>query len=282
MTAYACKIIPINFFDSATLTASIAALTNTSVNNLKNNRRSRTLRWTSASGIQTISGTWGGTTYPVAGFGLRGFNFDTTNARVRLRGFLASDWTGTAIIDTGYFAPRKSATLEALGWSTGFSPGVSGANSPFIAAWLQQQTIGSFTVDCQDLTNAAGYSELDRIVLGSALQPTSSAKFGIQLGFADDTEQDPTDGGGTLSFARVPRKIARGNFTGLTAAERLVMHQFLSYVGKSRTFMITFQASEGSELEKDYTFIQGKFTELNLQEWMETGRHGLPFSIVES
>lgn len=279
---YPCRIIPINLVDRSTLTCSIAALTNTSVDNLKNNRRKRNLRWISASGMQTIKGTFGGDGFHAGILGLKGFNF-FPDAIIRQRGYASSDWTGTAIIDTGNFAPYASGVLATWPW-TDVPPtagdGVDGTLS--VIKWNTDQQIGSWQIDITDTNNSYGYSELSRVVIGQVLTTTANARFGAQGGYTDTTTQEDMDGGSLLSESRYPRKTVRGTLAGATAAERTVIHNMLGYVGKSRTFAISFQATEGGDLEKDFTLLQAKFTELPLMEWMETQRHSMPFALVEA
>jgi hypothetical protein len=282
---FPCRFVPQNYFDTATLTSTLTPLTNTSLNNLKNARRARTLRWQSASGTMGIYGTYGGDAKTIACIALDRFNF-FASATVRFRAYVAADWTGGTVVDTGSLAAYNALALGA--WQWGLDPLGGSAfsgylGSKFFVSWFAQTSIGSWLLEITDTGNSLGYSELSRVVLGDKLQATYSAKFGLSNTWDDSaTEQVVMDGGSTISDAKIPRRTATGEMTGLTATERTNMYSLVRYNGKSRAFLISFQAGEGSDKERDFTIVQAKFRDTPQLNWLESGMHAMPFSIVEA
>lgn len=278
------RIIPVNVFDQATLTTTIAPYSTTPVTNLQNPRRARTVRWPAASGTQSIKGTWNGQGFQVGGASFDRFNLEPA-ATVRFRGFQNQDWTGSTLIDTGTIAPYNAAALGSFTWGkdalgTSIYDGYQGYK--FWVAWFTQQTIQSFQFDISDVTNSSQYIDISRAIVGDYIETSHNASLGLVTGWRENTEQQENDGGSIMSNARVPRRGATGTFKQMTATDRANLSDFLRYVGKRKTFLITFQSSEGASLERDYTIPQAKFSQLADLAWSNLSVYDVPFTIVEA
>lgn len=279
-----CRIIPVNVFDLATLTSTIAPYATTPLINLQNPRRGRIARWPAASGTQSIKGTWNGQGFQVGGFAMDRFNVEPSGL-YRFRGFSNADWTGSTLVDTGSLALYVAAALGSFTW--GRDPLGSSIYDGYLGykysmGWFAKQTIASFQLDITDTANSWQVIDLSRCVLGDYIETTYNAKFGAMSGWKTKTEQDENDGGSLFSNRRIPRRTVSGTFQTLTPAERSSVYDFTRYVEKGKTFLITFQAGEGGSLERDFTIPQAKFTDLPSLGWDNPQTHSLPFTIVEA
>lgn len=281
---FPCRFIPRNVFDLATLTTSIAPYATLSVDYLKNTSRSQTCRWPAASGTQSIKGTWGGQGFQVGGVGLDRFNLEPS-ATVRFRGFQNADWTGTTLIDTGTVPAYVASALGSFTWGRdplGSSIYDGYLGYKFWVGWFTKQTIASFQIDIIDAGNSWRYIDLARVVLGDYIETTFLPNFGMRSGWREKTEQQEMDGGSLLSDGRVPRRGVSGSIDMLPGGDRSLMSDFTRFVGKRIPFLATFQASEGSALERDLTIVQAKFLDLPETSWDQPDQHTVPFSIVEA
>jgi hypothetical protein len=277
------RIIARNLADLATVTSTVAPYSTAPLVNLKNDRRARVCRWPSSS-AQSIKGHWNGQGYNCSGVALDRFNLEPA-ATVRFRGWASTDWTGSAIADTGTVAPYPAAALGDFGW--GPDPLGAGIFDGFLghkywAAYFSRVAIASWQLDISDTTNSYGYLEASRLVLGDYFEPAANADYGLRFGWTESTEQSEVDGGSLLSDGRLPRRKVSGTFSDLTDAERGTWADITRYVGKRKTFLATFQPGEGGKLERDLTIVLAKFSELPEAAWEYYAGHALPFSIVEA
>lgn len=280
-----CRIIPVNVFDLATLTTTIAPYSGTPIANLQNPRRGRVGRWPAASGTQSIKGTWNGQGFQVGGVSGDGFNLEPA-ALVRFRGWANADWTGTLLVDTGSVAPYNAAALGSFQWGRdplGSSIFDSYLGYKYWVAWFARATIASFQIDITDTTNSWQYVEVRRAVLGDYIETSYNASFGTSAGWASKTEQDEADGGSLFANRKLPRRMVKGSLDFLTPTERQSVYDFTRYVEAGKNFLITFQAGEGAGLERDLTLPQAKFVSpVPMANWVNAQTHSLPFTIVEA
>lgn len=276
------RLIAKNVFDDARLSSNVAPLVNTSLDNLKNDRRARVCRWDD-SGMVSVLGDWNGSGYDVAGFCLDRFNLEPA-ATVRFRGFAAVAQGGAVLVDTGTVAPYDSPTLGALQWGkdplgTSVWDGFGGYK--FWVQWFARAHILSFQLDITD-TNSEGFIEAGRCILGDYLEPATNADYGLKLGYREKTEQDEADGGSLMSDGRIPRRAANGQFADLSESERAAWFDVLRYVGMRKAFLASFQPGVGGALERDFTFPRAKFAQLPDLSWDYPTGHALPFQVVEA
>jgi hypothetical protein len=276
------RLIARNLFDTATLSCNVAALTNSSLENLKNDRRSRVVRWPT-SGMVSVKGDYNGAGGYVSGFCLDRFNLEPA-ATVRFRGFSGVNQTGATVVDTGTVPAYVAATLGTLQW--GIQPlgssifdGFGGYK--FWNVFFARALILSWQLDITD-NNSQGYIEAGRGILGDYMEPAANADYGLKLGWKENTEQEEMDGGSLLSDGRLPRRALNGTFPDLSESERAAWQDVIRYVGKRKAFLATFQPEVGGALERDYCLPRAKFSELPDLSWDYPTGHALPFSIVEA
>lgn len=279
-----CRIIPVNLFDQAVLSSSIAPYPTTPLANLQNPRRARIARWPAASGTQSIKGTWNGQGFQIGGVSMDRFNLEPS-ALWRFRAWANADWTGTLLCDTGNLAPYNAAALGSFTW--GRDPLGSNIFDGYLGykyaiAWFNHVTVASFQIDITDSGNSWQYIDLSRVVLGDYIETSFNASFNAQAGWKTKTEQDENDGGSLFSNRRLPRRAITGSLEFLTPTERQAIYDFTRYVEKGKAFLITFQAGEGAGLERDFTIPQAKFTDLPMVSWVNAITHSLPFTIAEA
>ncbi|MBL8518183.1 MAG: hypothetical protein JNM76_14575 [Betaproteobacteria bacterium] len=273
-----------NAADLATLSSTVAPYAGRPIDNLKNPRRARTFRFPAAGG-QSIKGTWGGQGWLCGCAALKGFNFEPA-ATIRFRGFPNADWTGTPVMDTTAVAAYNAAALGNGFW-WGVSPLGSSIFNGFIGEkfwvrWFTPGLILSFQFDISDPTNSWQYNDISRLWVGDADTMLVNAEFGLKAGLVERTEQEESDGGSLMSDGRLPRRRISGRFPYLVESERQAWAEALGLVGKRKQFCITFAEGEVAALERDYTLIGAKFTDLpDLSADYPEGTT-LPFSIVEA
>lgn len=275
---YPCRIIGKNVFDTADLTSTVAPFATTPLINLKNDRRARICRWRADAGAQAISGTWNGDAKQVGGVSLDRFNISPAGT-VRFRGFANADWTGSTLVDTGTVPAYDVDDLGAP-FGTSIFDGFLGYK--YWVDWYTKATIKSFTFDIDDPTNSDGYIDISRAILGDYIQPTYNAQYGLGLGWRSRTEQEESDGGSLFSDGKIPRRMLSLDFAGVTPAERIELFDFLRYVEKRKSFLISVQPGEGAEMDRDFTIPLAKLLDLPDINWTHPEAHALRLSIVEA
>lgn len=279
-----CRIIPVNVLDLATLTTTIPPYSGTPAINLQNPRRARILSFPAASGTQSIKGTWNGQGFQIGGVSLDRFNLEPS-ALVRLRAWANADWTGTLLVDTGSVAPYNAAALGSFVWGRdplGSSIFDSYLGYKYWATYFAKATVASFQIDITDTGNSWQHIDVSRAVLGDYIETTYNESYGAAAGWKSKTTQDENDGGSLFSNRKLPRRALQGTLEFLTPTDRTNIYDFIRYVEMAKTFLITFQAGEGSSLERDLTIPQAKLTDLQLMAWTDFDAHSFPFTIVEA
>lgn len=281
------RYIARNVGDLATLSCVLPSFPTNPVANLQKERRARTFRWDPKGGSpsgQSILGNWGGALYFVSGMGLDRHNLSSAGI-VRCRGYASTDGSGAASIDTGNLAPYNASALGPFTWGTsalGASILDGYLGFQYTMAWFARQQIGSFRIDISDDTNAAGYNEISRLVLGDYTEHQRNAAWGIKLRWDEKTTQDEMDGGTVISDGRIPRRMITGTLPGLLPAERTLFADFTRFVGMRKSFCISFQPGEGASLERDFTILQAKFLQMPDIAWDLPDSHSSPFVIFEA
>lgn len=259
------RLVPKNAADAATLTASPAVETSLPVSNLQNILRARIMRTTSAA-AQTISGTWGGTGYPVNMAAILRHNIESAGTwRVQL--YSDAAWT-TQIYDSGNVTAIDSLTLGELDW--GVSPLGSGLYDAFLgqrnsAIYFPEVTAVSFKITITDTGNSAGYIDVSRLWLGQYIAPAYNVSYGLQLAWRDNTTQVRTDGGSLRSDGGQPWREIRFSLDALPEADRSAWSDVFRYAGRRLDVFVSVFPESGGEIERDY-MMAAKFSELPTTE----------------
>ncbi len=252
------RIVTSNVSDAATLSSAdfVAGLP---VGNLQLEGRARVARTANATGTKTINGDLAAAGV-VAACVLYNHNL-SSQATWRLRLWDAPAQAGSLLFDSG-----TVGALPAIGWGEfgwGLIPwGASvftGWGAAFSVLWFPAVAARSFRLELADASNAAGFLQAKRLLLGPYFEPAVNLDYGLQLYWQDNSPQRRTQGGSLRTDVRTRYRVLKGRLGHLSDAERAIALETLRQIGlRTETFISVFPGEGGAE-ERDYSLL-GKFT----------------------
>jgi len=248
------RIVPYNDHDDATLTTSAAPATGYAVTETQNSTRGRTWRTTSNAG-QSISGTLAASR-TVSSFFM--FLHTAHGGNVRLQLYSDAAWV-TQVYDSTAVAAIPYTTDEAYVWSKGSADPFK-TESPY---WLYFTAIA-----CQSYiitfsaTPTATYWSASRLFLGKYFEAAVNPDYGLQLGYADITDRNRTQGGSLRTNVGAIWRTLSMDLNGINENERGTWMQIMRQAGTGRDVVASAFPGDGTSRERDHT-INGKLVSLD-------------------
>lgn len=251
------RIITTNLVTDGTLTSPNTSVSGTSLQNLKNDKKSSIWRvaGTTATFTLTISSS------KVGGIILPFCNLTATatvdvhineaiDASPYIDNKLVCTWDRVTPTNWGSLPPNLNT--YAYGGGT------------YAVCWFptQQPGITTITVVVTDTANTAGYLEFSNLIIGEYWSPTYNTSYGLNTGITDSSIIDRSESGNLMSCRKPSFRTMRFNLDWLNTADRLAMQKLIQGAGKSATIFISLFPEEGTNLE-NYHQIYGKQTQLN-------------------
>ncbi|MBL8351193.1 MAG: hypothetical protein JNL87_12885 [Burkholderiaceae bacterium] len=244
-----------------------------------------------AGAIEAVGGGWyrcsvsvnirSGSSTPMVAFLLKGnaSNADFTSTATG-QGLLLWGAQAEVGVMTGYVATTSATVTEPLpvydsgfsspvgiaGWGT-FAWGVEPWGSFMAADWEQAFWTSffgpvlalSFRLDLADPSNAAGYIQAKRLLIGSVFEPAANAAYGASLAWGTNSQQARTLGGSLRTDRRSRFRVLRLTLPGLSAADRTRWLNLTRVAGVHGELFVSVFPGVGSEQERDYALL-AKFT----------------------
>lgn len=256
------RIVYKNAVDHDACVLTCTAVPTLPLDNLKNPKRARITRIPSASSFM-IKGTYGGMGVYASMFSLIRHNLQP-GATVRFKGYGTTDWAGATVADTNTFAAVDAATLGAVDF--GVDQLGTSINDPFYGqqittAWFTRCLILSWALEITDVDNTHGYIDASRLWIGDAFELAYNPSLGMELGWDEDTEQWPTDGGSLHADAGIPYRELSMDLGLVVESDRAVWMDIARYCGKRRDFFVSVAPEGTGEEIRDYS-MQANFTTL--------------------
>lgn len=231
------RLLTPNLSDDCTLTVSPAAVATLPVTYLQDQTRARMWRSTSTAD-QTIYGDWA-TPQTISGMVLSRTNL-TTSATLRLRLYSGAAQTGSLLYDS-------TAITKAGDLSWGYRD--------FPMWFTATASVRSFSLVVSDSSNASGYVQASRLVIGAYFEPTYNISFGISLEWAESSKQERTDGGTLRTDGKLPYRIWRFKFGWLNESERASLLEVVRNIGLREDFYVSVFYTDGGVKERDYAGV---------------------------
>ena len=265
-----------NRADDATLTATSAAL---AVANLQDMQQQ--VVWSSTSAAaQTI-------TIPLSVsrsincVGLMNHNL-SSDATIRVQG--ASDAGFTSVLfDTTYDALDPSFGWGEFPWGMVGWGGYSseGWEYQFTVKWITLTVARYWRLIITDTTNADGYVQAGRLILGQYWTPHANMQWGYSLDWHDPSEVVRTRGGSWRSDNKTPYRVSSVHVRWLDVVEAAGVLEMERQRGRRGDVLLSAYPNEGTTRERRNTLLGV------LRDWSPSthdfyGYNSVSFSIEES
>lgn len=248
------RVVYENYIDTATLSASPAMVATLPEENLQKLSRSRVARTTSLAQQQILGNL--ASTKLVSSLVLWRHNL-SASATMRLELFDGAGQTGNTVYDSGTIETSTYKSLGDLNWGIDpFEASVFDAWGVYWSVlWFAPAAASSFRITLNDSSNADGYMEITRAILGPYIEPFFNPSYGMRLGWQETSKQERTDGGTLHSDPSSNFRNLEFSLDMLTETDRPKFLEFTRLVGKRKDFFISVFPEVGGEQERDYCML---------------------------
>ena len=210
-------------------------------------------------------------------------------AEVQMTLYAGANQTGD-IVYTTTTTVWKAIPWEEFGpwgtyeWGGGKIYEVAGSDPAFIQAPIDDGATGLTYLSGQfivvDPNNPDGYHNLKRLFIGELLQPRLNFDFGHSLYVEDESEQEPDDGGGLISFHVEPSRRLQFTLSHMSDAEFSAFWRGINYARKVNDVFIEARPAANGILWAAHT-MRAKFTSLPKFSSAYAGHWQAPFELRE-
>ena len=274
------RIVDKNWSDDATISAITSEAGDFVKGNLQNTQPQSVWRSTSAV-AQVIDFDLGNEQ------GVRALVLYNTNlsiaATVKLEG--ASDSGFTTIVSTTTKTPvtPKYGWGEFpwgnIGWGGYDEDDINLTNYSII--WITLTSARYWRLTITDTTNADGYVEIGRLIIGDYISPAINVEYGYSLNWIDPSEQSRTRGSAIRSTNITPFRRVTFSYQFLDQTEAFRMHELKRDVGKRKDILFSLVPEEDTARERINTLL-GRPVEWSSLLYKSVNRHEQEFTIEES
>lgn len=281
------KLLPVNFFDEATISVSPSAVSTQPLANLQSTVRDAVWRSPNLD-PQVISGSWDGEARPVNSWGLWPGTGAASliGAKVRVQLYSSSSWT-TQVYDSGTldFFDFTGTGWGDFDWGShpwGVEEGDYTARLAPLVKFFTQVSAGSFRIT---ITNGGAvdtpYFEARRFWLAQAVEAPYTARPGAQPQWVPGSRQERTVGAVLQRQSRPSSRRLAFQMRVVTEAHRQVWSDLAYYCDPAKEIVLSLFAAQGGRLERDHVVL-GSFEGTNPLDFQSPYQHDLNLSIVES
>lgn len=254
------RVVPLNFHDAATLSTSLAPVTDFPAEDTQNSIRSKGWRSPDLT-TQYIAGTLDADR-TATHFSL--FRHTCAGANVRLQLYSDAAWT-TQVYDSTTVAVRNVTATDPYDW--GVDPLGIGQNDPFVTEapfwlWFAATTFRSYKVTFSGTPLASAYFQVSRIWLGRYFELARQPIFGASIGPVDQTDRNRSIGGSLRTNLGAVWRTMTLDLSGVNEDERATWGKLGRYLGTGRDFVLSLYPGDGTEKERDHT-LNVKFLALD-------------------
>jgi hypothetical protein len=255
------RIVPLNFFDDATLTAT-SEVAGMEIENAQVSARDAF--WRSTSLVQqVVTGTWGGDGKMISAFAF--FRHNAHGGTVRLQ--LYSDTALAAqVYDSGTVNVHDMVALGSFDW--GVDPLGTTSTDPLVFEspyylYFTAVAAAGFKITL-DGDGGAGDSfwEVGRFWLGKYFEVGTNPNYGAELGWMQISERKRTRGGSLRSNASGRWRQFTFDLKQISTADRPTWLDMMAQAGLANDIVVSLFPVAGGRVERDYT-VDGKFVSLD-------------------
>lgn len=274
-----CRVTPVNYADTATVTVGTAEAAGYPVTNLQSNLRDRVWRTVgTASHVVTV-------TFPAA----RTISFwglwpgaDMIGSQVAVVAKLAAATVYTS--GTLDFLDFAAAGWSTPAWGTipwTVEPALSIARRAPLQRHITPVSADTLTFTFTDVTLAPAFFEVRRLWVGEYIDaPNVNARVGAASGWESNSNQMRTLGGSLIRRVGSPHRKMRFEVFLATEADRLIWNNIMYACDLGREVVFSLFQDAGKKGD-DFT-VMGSLRVLNPMVFGEADMHTLEIEIVES
>lgn len=246
------RLVAKNTVDDTRCVLTCSATPTLPLDNVKSRIRSRITRIPSASAFE-VKATFGGDSVRIAQAAALWTNLDI-DATWRLQGYSDAAWT-TQVIDSGTVSCIDATALGDLDF--GVDPLGSNIFDPFYGQnfalmWFAETVVASWKLTITNTTNAAGYIDISRLIVGKYFEITYNPAYGLKLGWKEQTTLWETDGGSPRSDAGTPYRVMTFDLQLIPEADRQKWMDIIRYVGMRRDLFVAVMPEGSAAQRRDY------------------------------
>ena len=274
------KMVMYNVADTAVITGSSNISSTLPLSNLQQTQRTKVVRTTDVTQLQ-ITTTFTGVAKPVSAVCLNRHNFSIL-AQWKVQVFSASG----LVYDSGFVGMMKSLPLNQVEW--GVDASGASAYDEFLdgdaisVSWFDTVMATSVVITVTDPSNAAGYLQAGRLIIGDAITPLVNPQYGLSSAWEENTKQVRSEGGSLRSDNKSQYKTYNFTLEHLSPQERGAISGAAGYVGLRKDWLISvFPGSEEGVEDRDYTAVV-KFTTMPKATMWAYNTYKIPFKLAEA
>lgn len=232
------------------LTSSVAATL--TLENLKKRARGKITRINSATSFE-IKATFGGDSVRIAQAAALWTNLDI-DATWRLQGYSDAAWS-TEVVDSGTVSCIDATQLGDLDF--GVDPIGANIFDPFYGQnfallWVTETVVASWKLTISNTTNADGYIDISRLIVGKYFEVAYNPVYGLKLGWKEATQVWETDGGTPHSDAGTPYRVLTFDIQLIPEADRQKWMDIIRYIGMRRDVFVAVMPEGSAAQRRDY------------------------------
>jgi hypothetical protein len=255
MTTANLRIVPKNDWDDATLTPSAAAVVGYEVTNTQNTIRGQVWRTTSNAG-QSVTAVFPDAR-TLSHFSMHRHLCHAGSVQIQLYSDAAATtlvYNSTALSATPYTAS------EPYVWSQGSNDPLK-TYAPFYLWFAEQSSIRAAKITFSG-TPSQNYWQVSRVWLGRYLELGINPQYGFQLGQAENTDRERTQGGSLRTNAGEQWRTFTFDLNDIADTELATWVDLRAYAGTSKDVAISAFPGDGTRLEELHT-LAGRLSNLN-------------------
>ncbi len=278
------RIVAKNTVDDSRCVLSCSVGVTLPLDNLKSRVRGRITRIPSGAAFE-VKATFGGDSVRIANAALLWTNLDI-DATWRLQGYSDAAWS-SQVIDSGTLACIDATALGDLDF--GIDPLGANIFDPFYGQnfalmWFANTVVASWKITITNTTNAAGYIDASRLIVGPYFELASNPVYGLGLQWADTTQIWETDGGGPFSDAGNMYRVMTFDLQGIPETDRKKWMDIVRYVGMRRDILVSLMPEGTAAQRRDYSMnciitALPKFNTVHVQD--DTSNHSTSMTLRE-
>jgi hypothetical protein len=273
------RILYRSWADDASLTATSEA-GNMTVDRLQDPLLGR--RWRSTSTADQVITIDLGEDRAVSAICLYSHNL-SFDATVRLEAADDAAFTAPLVFDETWDAvlPTHGLGEGALGMDGLGGYDADGWEIPYVLQWIDRTIARYWRVTLSDSTNADGYLQIGRLLLGDYLTTEVNIDWGLESGWRTSRRQRRTRSGALRADSRPSYRVARLSWSWLDEIEGAEMHELQRLRGRSGDLLLSVYPGADDTTET-LTTLLGMLTEWSPIRRPNVAQRGMSATFEES
>lgn len=279
------RILPVNYFDEATITVTPAAVSSLPVTNLQSNVSDRLWRSPNAD-YQVITGHWNGNLRPFSSWGLWGGPYGLLGWQAQVEAFtdlaLATRVYNSGVLEGFPFSGTGWGSFAYGGHPWGVDPADRTSRLAPLVRHFAEVTIAAFRITVRSGGALdVPFLEAERFWMAKDVLAPRNARFGAAPQWRSNSEHQRPPSGSLRRLARTRWRECRFDIVLTSEADRAAWADLVYACDPGNEIVASLFAGEGTKRERDF-LVKGSLEVLNPEVFQEKDVHVIHFAIVES